>query len=222
MKKAILGLLLILSLSVSAFAERYPGTYFDLNNLEANDSGYIVAIVNGDMFRVFSKELGDYKTELQQKKFLATEEAKTYQKKIAELKNIIQNQDITTVYQLRKAQFSDYDVKNGGFWVTLGDSYNDGDNISLNSFLCDKVKIYKKESSITYYQIFIPVNETIADKMEENRNLVLKQEMKISGTRILKTTANGLVFTENLPVASSLKFIVVDKSTNEVYIEKQY
>ncbi len=221
MKRKMVELLLLV-LAISAFAENYPGTSIDLDNIKANNSRDIVAILNGNIFYVFYNDLKTYETELQQKNFLETDEAQVYQEKIEELKNIIQTQGITTVYEQRKAQFSDYDIENRGFWVTIGDSYNDGDNISLNNFLCDKVEIYTKKSAITYYMLFIPVPEDVAGKIEHNNNIILKQEMKISDIGIFTVVANGWKFTDPLPIAETLKFIIYDKATNEVITEVQY
>jgi hypothetical protein len=132
---------------------------------------------------------------------------------------------VVSIFAARDAQFSDYDLQKGGFWITLGDTENDGDFMSINGFIYDKIRITVEKKSFagvqlaSLYKIFIPVKEDIAVRMEGNSNLRLKAEMKVSSSRTVKINAGGLVFTETLPVASSLKLIVFDNKTKDTYVE---
>jgi hypothetical protein len=63
-KKFGLAIVVFMIFSGRIFAENIPGIYYDLQNLEKNDSAFIVNILNGDIFKTFSKALGSYDTDL--------------------------------------------------------------------------------------------------------------------------------------------------------------
>jgi hypothetical protein len=217
MKRAFFTIFAFIAFGV--FAENIPGTYFDLNNLSDNtDYNYIVAIVKGDIFKIFSKDLRQFDTDLKKKLFLESNDSKPYTEKLVELKNIIKNDGITAIVNIRRGgrgTLSNYDVARKGFWLTIGQS-DDDYKLSFFNYIYDKLSVTEEANpylGFSFYKIFLPCTEDIAVKIEGNRNLKIKLQMKIDNTRQTKVSAGGFVFTDELPVASSMKIIISDNTT---------
>jgi hypothetical protein len=224
MNKFRLFIIFFLVVGNNVFSQQISGTYFDLNNLGSNDHNYIVAILKNDIFRVFSRDLRQYDTDLKKKVFLESDDSKKYTEKLAELKETIRTAGVTAVVQPNRntgtGLLSDYDVSRKGFWLSVG-MKDETFKQSFYGYIFDKLPIVEEVNrnlGMTFYRIFLPASESIGVKMEGNRNLKIKIEMKISNFREIKITNGGFVFTENLPIANSMRIIIYDN--NEIYIEQ--
>jgi hypothetical protein len=220
-KTLLVGLFLLVILTGNVLAQNVPGTRFDLNNITGrNDYVIAVNILNGDIFRTFTRELSNYDTDLKKEIFLASEDAKPYIQRINDLKSILRNQGLTAVMVANDAVFSNYDTSRNGFWITIGNTEDGYYKPSINSYIYNRLSVVEEKNNltgITYYKIFIPVNRDIGVKIDGRRDLRVKLQMKISSTRNVSFSAGGWRFNLTYPVADTLKIIIYN--AENVFIE---
>jgi hypothetical protein len=216
--------LIVVLLVVGAYAENIPGTSFDLDNITgANDYVITVNILNGDIFRVFSRELSSYDTDLKKEMFLESAESKPYIQRINELKTRLKNQGITVIIPNNKAIVSNYDTAKKGFWITIGNQDDGYYKPSINEYIYSKLSVVEEKSSWTgriSYKILVPASREQAVSMDGKSGLRVKLQMKISSLQDISISAGGWTFKEKYPVASSMKLIVF--SNDNIYLEHNF
>jgi len=225
-----------LLLNFTIYAQAVEGAYFTLDNCSA---GWAYSILNETIFDVFTKDLDskDYNTDLKKKIFLDSDAAKVYISRLNELKNQIRTQGIKYTIPKQNVSISDYDLRNKGFWLQTGQNHGMGTvdasyKFTIGNFLYEKLPI--TEESISFlgpkylnYKILLPIKEEIAVKVEGNKNLGVRLEMKISGLTEKKFNfynynGRGYELTQKYPTATSMKIILFDVNTNEIFGEFNY
>jgi hypothetical protein len=217
-------------------AQDVDGANFSLDNIS---SGWTSAIMSGTIFDVFTKDLdsSNYNTDLKKKVFLQSDDAKIYFQRLEELKSTVRNQGIKSLIPTQNVSLSNYDLNNGGFWLYIGSNTGSGTisgsfKFAINGFLYEKLPVREETLDIfgpgrLRYKIFLPVKEDIALSIEGNMNVRVRLEMKINGVAERKFTfydLNGRVFevTRKHPVATTMKIILYDERSNDIFGEFTY
>ena len=150
-------------------------------------------IMYGDIFSVFN--LKNYKTSLQKKKFLETEEGQYYSEQLKKLKTSLKGNNQCGLIEWRIREFT-YDLNLGGFLIPIGKNYSNGqfgygwswdetdqgkgmfhgiycNNINEN-LVIEKVDGRKYEDTKSYYLLW-KCDENLALEIEKNGAIIWYQ-----------------------------------------------
>jgi hypothetical protein len=86
------------------------------------NSEILIAILNLDVFSIYSDETKQFQSELSKKKFLESDSYKAMLNQVTDYKKRILETGIN--YQIRRSAVSDYNEKKKGFVVSLGHNYD--------------------------------------------------------------------------------------------------
>jgi hypothetical protein len=231
MKKFIV-LVVFLVVSGAVFAQVDPNINFD--NLYAFEA---FNILNGTIFDVFSKGLKNYDTDLKKKVFLQSDESHPYVQKLNELKSQIKNIDVTRKIRVGSdVSLSDYDINNGGFWLTIGQNNGRGYvsgtyKFAIDNFVYEKLPVQERVTAPEFprqwltYRILLKTSEAEAVEIEGNRNLELQLVMRIIDAkkvdhRFYDWNGDSGTITSKVAVVNMMKIVLYDKNQKKILFEE--
>jgi hypothetical protein len=151
--KGIFFVLMLFVLNLNGFTQTVEGAYFSFDDIS---SSWIVAIMSGTIFDVFTKDLedSDYNTDLKKRVFLQSDESKIYLQRLEDLKNTVRTQGVKSLITKQETSLSDYDLQNNGFWLYIGANNGSGTlsgsfKFSINGFLYKKLSV--REEPIDFF-----------------------------------------------------------------------
>jgi hypothetical protein len=215
-KNMVIGLLAVLCI-FSIYAENMERFKVDLNNLTAEEAGFI--LTNNPI--VFKMELaplrfhqgGGYLTRSEIEAFLKTAEGRPYVTKLAEWPNRMKNEGIISYPSPWGCQLHEYDINEGGFWIVYrrmskGSEYYP----TISGFYYEKLPGYPlaNSSAPEWRRFLLKMSKDDATNIIGNNNVGIKFRMKLDGTIELQQLA---------PIATSFQIILYDKQSGKQYGE---
>ena len=235
MKKKIISVFFIFSV-VCHFLSAQIKSDIDFNKFYSIEA---YNLLEGTIFDVFSKDLKQYDTDLKKRVFLQSDDAKPYIQKMNELKTQMLNTDVTNIIRNNwdEIELSDYDVNNGGFWLTIGRNNGQGYasgtyKFAINGFAYDKLPVRELTydmlpKNMVSYRIFLKVPEVKAIEIEGNRNIEIRLVTRVIGAKKIDfrfhfwNGESGTV-TGKHAIVNKMKIILYDKKQEKVLLEANF
>lgn len=213
------------------------GTGYSFDNMSAKE---VTDIFEKSIFELFKEDLSSYDTDLKQKLFLQSEEAKEYIDRQKKAQNIIKNKGISEIISNLYFEISDFDINSNMFYITVGQNFIDkiyythnslitGPDKTITWFYYDKLPTKNKDGNYYLEWKIDDLNKAL-EVENQRKNISIKLESKIDSIKDISYEVNSIFidhvdtssWSVRLPNCTKMKLTFYNKKTNEVYQIYEY